>query len=246
MEPEFSSRPNTRLGESLGRIGPLAEIHAATHFPSSKLPRVRTPCAHSRIVLGSRTILHRRVATRQAGGGARNPRAPHLPWLERLETRLVLSSISWTDPNGGDWDTAGNWSSDTVPTASDDVTINIPVTNPITHGTSIADAVDSITSQDPITLSAGSLAVATSAALGASLTLSGGTINGGTIDLTDGAALIGTSLGGTLNGVTLDGDLDLTANGAGLTITDGLTLDGTAALAARGLTAHSTSPARRG
>ena len=62
----------------------------------------------------------------------------------------------------------------------------------------------------------------------ASLTLSGGTINGGTIDLTNGATLVGTSSGGTLSGVTLDGTLDLATNfGAGVGVTDGLTLGGT-------------------
>ena len=58
----------------------------------------------------------------------------------------MLSSISWINPNGGNWDTASNWSSDTIPTASDAVTINIAVSNPITHSTSNSDFVNSLTS----------------------------------------------------------------------------------------------------
>ena len=139
----------------------------------------------------------------------------------------MLSSISWINPNGGDWDTASNWSSDTIPTASDAVTINIAVTNPITHSASNSDFVNSLTSQDPITLSGGTLTIGTTASLSAPLTLAGGTIAGGTIDLSGGATIVATSSGGTLAGVTLDGTLDMTGYLATVTVTDGLTLDGT-------------------
>ena len=77
----------------------------------------------------------------------------------------MLSSISLINPNGGNWDTASNWSSDTIPTASDAVTINIAVSNPITHSASNSDFVNSLTSQDPITLSGGSLTIGTTASL---------------------------------------------------------------------------------
>ena len=63
-----------------------------------------------------------------------------------------------------------------------------------------------------------------------SLTLYGGTILGGTVTATGGAELVATSSGGTLSGVTVNGPLDLTANGATATVTNGLTLNGTAML----------------
>ena len=46
---------------------------------------------------------------------------------EQLETRTLLSAISW-DGGGGDlnWNTPENWSGDVVPGSNDDVTINIP------------------------------------------------------------------------------------------------------------------------
>ena len=35
-----------------------------------------------------------------------------------LDLVVALSpSVQWVNPNGGDWDTASNWSTDTVPTA---------------------------------------------------------------------------------------------------------------------------------
>ena len=150
----------------------------------------------------------------------------------------MLSSISWINPNGGNWDTASNWSSDTIPTASDAVTINIAVSNPITHSASNSDFVNSLTSQDPITLSGGSLTIGTTASLSAPLTLAGGTINGGTIDLSGGATIVGTSSGGTLAGVTLDGTLDMTGDLATVTVRGGLTLDGTIELGSTNNTSY--------
>ncbi len=160
-------------------------------------------------------------------------RQPRTRWahyrlfLEVLENRVVLSSVSWINPDGGDWDTASNWSSDAVPTAADNVTIGIAITNPVTHNSSSSDSVDSITSQDPLDLSGGSLSIGTMATLNASLTLDGGTVSGGPINLSNGATLVGTDNGGTLSGVTLDGTLDLATNSSHVTITNGLTLDGT-------------------
>jgi hypothetical protein len=62
-----------------------------------------------------------------------------------LENRQLLSSISWINPNGGNWDTASNWSSDTGPTANDAATVRIAVSSPITHRESNSDLVKSLT-----------------------------------------------------------------------------------------------------
>ncbi|MGO9469242.1 MAG: hypothetical protein ACLQVF_34380, partial [Isosphaeraceae bacterium] len=166
----------------------------------------------------------------------RNGRRARLssPWLEWLERRVVLSSISWINPNGGDWDTPANWSNDEVPMAADDVTITIAVSNPITHDAVNADSVDSVTSDDPIVLAAGSLSIASASTFSSTVTLSGGTLAGGPITMTDGATIVGTynnANGGTLSGVTLDGTLDLATNiGANVTVKGGLTLNGTIAI----------------
>src|SRR5271166_6436224 len=78
--------------------------------------------------------------------------------LECLEERVVLSTISWINPSGGNWDTASNWSGGKVPTLQDDVVINTTGID-ITHSSPTADSVHSLTSRAAITLSAGSLQV---------------------------------------------------------------------------------------
>jgi len=37
-----------------------------------------------------------------------------------------MTAIIWANPANGDWDVAANWSTDTVPTSADDVTISAP------------------------------------------------------------------------------------------------------------------------
>jgi hypothetical protein len=39
----------------------------------------------------------------------------------RLEERTLLSTVTWINANGGDWDTPSNWSTDALPSPSDDV-----------------------------------------------------------------------------------------------------------------------------
>jgi hypothetical protein len=80
-------------------------------------------------------------------------------------------------------------------------------------------------------ISTGTLQVATTIQTSQNLTLSGGTILGGTVTTSGSAEFVGTPGGGTLDGVTLNGNLDLTeATNDYLTIEDGLTLNGTASL----------------
>ena len=123
----------------------------------------------------------RRDSTR---AGQRRPLRPRrwrnhfLLGLERLENRTLLSTISWNNPSGGDWDTASNWSSNSVPGAGDDAVISIAVTNPITHSLSNSDEVRSLTSQDPINISGGTLAVDAASTVNNTLALSGGTLTG--------------------------------------------------------------------
>ncbi len=66
-------------------------------------------------------------------------------------------------------------------------------------------------------------------ALGGSWVLNGGTIIGGTVTATNGAALIVEGRSGILNGVTMNGTLDVgnSYGGCGVTVTNGLVLNGT-------------------
>src|SRR5947208_638311 len=114
----------------------------------------------------------------------RSQRAMCRPALERLEDRLLLAAISWTNLAGGDWDTPGNWSSGNLPTASDDVVLsaNLVAGAGITDNQGISESVNSLTSSDRVTFSGGNLAVATSATIkgaGSFNALSGTTVSTG-------------------------------------------------------------------
>ncbi len=93
-----------------------------------------------------------------------------------MEERTLLSPVTWTGAAGNnDWDTPDNWSTASVPGSMDDVTINIPAD--ITHASNTADSINSLTSDQPLTISSGSISIATASTLG-DLTLKGGTLSG--------------------------------------------------------------------
>ena len=61
-----------------------------------------------------------RRSGRSVRPGAIRRRARY-PFLESLESRITPSTMTWTGAVSGGWMTAGNWSSDTVPQANDDL-----------------------------------------------------------------------------------------------------------------------------
>src|SRR6478736_2236593 len=149
-----------------------------------------------------------------------------MAFFERLEERALLAPISWINPAGGSWNVAANWSGGTVPTASDDVTIDLPGALTITHSSG-TDTVHSLTSQESLTLSGGTLTVTGTVQGSGSITMSGGTLGSATVQ----QLMKGTTSGGTLNGVTLQGDatlpilLDLNGGSVFVGISGDLTLD---------------------
>jgi hypothetical protein len=150
------------------------------------------------------------------------------PWVEVLEDRVVLSQVFWTNPAGGDWSVASNWSTGQLPGAGDDVVINTPGIT-ITHSGG-TDSVNSITSQDPIVLSGGTLSVAGNSTL-SSLTMTGGTLTGaGTVTVTGQTTWTGGTMSGSGTTVAQGG---MALSGGSL---DGRTLNnyGAAALAGAG------------
>src|SRR5262249_2409435 len=118
-----------------------------------------------------------------------------------------------------------NWSTGSLPGPADDVVINLANGNvTVTHGTG-TDAIHSLTSNAAVTLSGGSLSIATTAQVSNTFTLSGGTLAGATVASV--TTLKGTFNGGTLSNVTLQGNLDLTgAANVYATVTGPLTLNG--------------------
>jgi hypothetical protein len=124
------------------------------------------------------------------------------PRIEWMEPRTLLSAVTWTG-GGGDnnWDTAANWSTDSVPTSGDDVTIKIAAN--VVHSDNDNDSINSLTSTEPLTISGGTLSIAASSTVG-TLSLTGGTLTG-TGDVTVSGLLTLTS--GTLSGPgALDAD----------------------------------------
>jgi hypothetical protein len=146
-----------------------------------------------------------------------------------MEPRVLLAVVTWTAGSSGFWDVAANWMDDQgkyrVPGAGGDVVINQPgVTVTYRSGTS---AIHSLSSQDAVVLSGGTLTVIGSLQDSANVRLSGGTLS--SAHVLAGTSIVASS-SGTLDGVTVDGDLDVASHGGTVTVTHGLTLNGTAAL----------------
>ncbi len=127
-----------------------------------------------------------------------------LPGYEPMEKRELLATMVWTNPAGGDWDTAANWvnladSNDQhVPMASDDAEINLSGIT-ITHASGTSDLVNSLTvaSGSPLSLSSGTLSIASASTVSGDLTMAGGTLTGAGTLTVNGAM---TWTGGTMSG----------------------------------------------
>ncbi|MGO9199269.1 MAG: Ig-like domain-containing protein [Limisphaerales bacterium] len=163
-------------------------------------------------------------------------------------TGLAFSG-SWTnagtiDVSGGTLTLNGSWiNAGTINVSGGTLTLNgswtntgaIDATNSTvyTSGTSTVDMLSAIGGTNLTLYLNGTLAnTDTTLVLDGNLgvwALQGGTIQGGTVTTTNGAALI-VNESGTLDGVTVAGVLDVgnTYNGANLTVTNGLVLNGTA------------------
>lgn len=151
---------------------------------------------------------------------------------ESLESRMLLAAVSWD--GGGDgvnWHDALNWSGHAVPVSTDDVLISVEA-NPTIKITAAAGSisVNTLTCDEAIEISGGTLSVAGDANVTGNVTHKGGTIRGGTWKTSAGGRLVLTSSGGTLDALTANPDLDLSTTSAYATVLNGLVLNGTATL----------------
>jgi hypothetical protein len=151
--------------------------------------------------------------------------------LDFLEPRTLLSNVTWTgSADGKSWTVAGNWSDDAVPTASDDVTINLGG-NPTIQITSGTQAVHSLTSTDALSISGGSLSVAANSSMSDGLAMTGGslladgsgitlsvtgttTVSGGSLEAEGGAALSLSQLTAYAGAVNTTSTLEATGTGS--------------------------------
>jgi len=132
-----------------------------------------------------------------------------LPQVEWMEQRALLANIFWTGLAGNDnWDLPNNWNTQTVPNASDNVTINGAVN--VVHSELLTDSIESLTANSPLTIAAGTLSIASVSITTAKLTISGGTLTGAGKIIADGPL--------TLSSGTVSGASTLYAN-------DGILLD---------------------
>jgi hypothetical protein len=142
----------------------------------------------------------------------RQAKRDHLfrPRLEVLEERAVPAKVLWI-AGSGDWDTAANWSTGTLPTPADDVAIGTSGIT-VTHLAPKGDAVHSLTCGATLTMSSGSLILAAASTISSGLVQMGGTIGGaGSLTVSGPISWSGGTMSGT--GTTFaNGGLLLTAS----------------------------------
>ena len=109
------------------------------------------------------------------------------PRFQGLEDRVLLSTVVWDStkhPTGGSWDNASNWMGGAVPTASDDVVIDLTGAGTVTLDTSATDSVNSLTTNanTTISISGDTLSLAASSTIASGLSVT----SGGTLDVKSG------------------------------------------------------------
>jgi hypothetical protein len=141
---------------------------------------------------------------------------------EQLETRVLMTTTTYMNPAGGDFDAAANWSNG-LPTTGVDAVIPSTV-GTVTKTTAATDQMASLEVDGSLVLSGGTLNITAGATtVTGSLTFQGGTLSD-TALTNNGGTLTTTSFGGTINDITLDSPLTI-ASGTSLTVTGGLTLN---------------------
>ena len=119
----------------------------------------------------------------------------------QLEPRMMFANVNWDGGptgNGTDFLTPANWAGDALPLAADTAIIGATGTSP-TITISGTPAVQTITSSR-------------------NLQLTGGTLSGGTLGLSGGASLLGSTSGGAVSNVAVTGDLLINTTSAGVLV----------------------------
>src|SRR5262245_9149779 len=88
------------------------------------------------------------------------------------------------------WHDANNWNPDGVPGPADDVSIDVAGTITVTYSTGTT-TINSLACEENLTFTGGTLIVSTTAVMHGAATVSGGTLQGGTWDVTVGSLSAG-------------------------------------------------------
>ena len=159
----------------------------------------------------------------------------------------ITQTVSWINPAGGDWADGANWSTGSVPTATQDVVIDLAGTYTITHSTGTTQ-IKSLKSEHQINLTGGTLTVTKSVQMnGAVLSLAGGTLKNSTVTGTGVNDRVMEVLGsGTVDGITFENNDSAihmyVSPGAQLTIVNGMTMNGGGLLVEDGHVVASSPP----
>ncbi|MCX5676598.1 MAG: hypothetical protein NTX87_16480 [Planctomycetota bacterium] len=152
------------------------------------------------------------------------------PVFEALESRLLLSTVTWDGEAGTSyWSDPLNWSGNHVPGATDDVVITGSSAQAIEYSADAGDTqIASLLSSRPVTLEGGSLAVSGNVQVNNTFTLDGGALIGATVLAgTGGQGLSVTgNAANTLRGVTSKAQISVIDSADALALAGGLTLDG--------------------
>jgi hypothetical protein len=142
------------------------------------------------------------------------------PRLQVLEDRTVPTTVLWTNPAGGDWSVASNWSTGTLPGPNDDVVIDSPISGAtITRGSGATDSIHSLTVHgNALTFTNGSLSIAADSSTDGDFILSGGTLSlGGTFETSCNSQWRNATVQGAGSWVN-DGTLSILPQGIGTTL----------------------------
>lgn len=156
--------------------------------------------------------------------------AAESPVLDGLEPRVFLSTVQWTGAGDGlSWHDGQNWDTGSVPGITDDAIIDDASDPTIQFTADTGDRiVRSLISRENLSFSGGSLSVLTTAEVDAVVGLDGGTLTGGSWDVSQGlmqasstrSRLVGLEVTGDIRAATID-------TVARLSIEDALTHHGT-------------------
>ena len=143
---------------------------------------------------------------------------------EALEPRQLLATVNWISATSGSWDAAANWSTNAVPGTNDDVVINVSGATPTVTISSNVESIHSITADDPLAISGGSLSVAANSSISGGLSMTGGSLTAS-----------GSGVSFTVTGTTTVPGASLYAQGGSV-----LALPGLTSYSGGGLLVHST------
>ena len=87
------------------------------------------------------------------------------------------TTVEWISSSSGNWNVASNWSTGAVPGSNQEVIIDVPGASPTVTINSGSQSVYSITANDPLSITGGSLTVAADSTIGGGLSMTGGSLS---------------------------------------------------------------------